>query len=419
MRTALAFAFLLASRSLTAEAPPEEVRLLVEQLAAPDYAVRDQAQRRLRDCGSAAKSALLSVLDSEDVEQRMRAEYLLSEIRRSELWTPSLVRLERRSAPNLDIFRAIAEQTGNPINWERTPKSLDRRIDVDWDGVSYWAALDDASRKARVVAHLYDDPRRGGVVLSHGDPGSYPTSYSGPLRLKLLSARRNLSESLNYGDELIDRQELLELSYALHWEQRFALCRYGGRPRILEATTDAGEDLRIERQAKFAQMPAPRRKRQLAFSSRLRSPSKPARRLKTLRIELELDVAGAFHALEIDRFDPGARAEHAGYALELLQHERDANRTVLAIRWVRPLPYDKINASDMADEYVEVLDAAGASLPFTQHQVLGDRWSVKYVLHVRNKHGEPASMRFSVALLRSARSVEFTFHDVPLPYSRP
>lgn len=397
-------------------APPlEKIRQWVADLADPDFSTRETAQRRLLKLGRLALDPLRAVQDSSDIEQRLRARDILRELDRQSLWEPTRVSRQEKDVLAVDVFRHLADETGNPIHWARSPKSFSQKVDVNWTSVPYWQAIDDLSRLSQIVPRVYDDPSRSGLVLTHGDPGDYPAAYVGPLRLHLLGLRRSTTLGLNLGDRVTDEQDSLELTSMLTWEQRFDLCRYTGRPRIVRALTDADEDLGIERPAAVAMMHLARRQRQLVFSSRIRPPSKPATRFTQLDLEFDFVAAGDFQKLEVKFDATSATTENNGYELELMETKKLTDRIEIVLNWSRPVPYDKMNLTDMADEYLEVLDESEQVLPHSLHQVVGGRESVRYTVHVLEKQGKPTAIRYNVAMLKSERTIRFRFRDVPLP----
>lgn len=389
---------------------------LIEQLADPDYDVREAAQRRLLEIGKPAADLLRRATKSADIEQRLRAEQILRELRRADLWQPSTIQLKLVDAPVLDVFRAIADQSGNPVNWLRSSRSLQTPVSVAWDGAPYWQAIEEASRKGNVVPHWFDDPKRAGAILAHGAVGAYPVAHVGPLRLQLLNAHRLLTDSLNYGDGTNDRQDGLEMNFALQWEQRFALCRYGSKLKLTEARTDAGEDLHIESRVKFGLMHLLRRHRQLMLPVSLRPPTRPAKKLVRIRAEMELVAAGDYETLVVQTTGATTAAHGGGYSLDFLGTKPAGGMRELRFRWTRPYALDAVNVTDLVDENFRILNDAGEEIAFSQHQVLGDRNGVEYVVHVPAK---PAAIEGHVALLRSRRVIDFEFRDVPLPGAPP
>ena len=409
-------AWALAGSAGSQEATPRPAAdRLVDELASPDFTVREQAHRALLKLGPAAEDALRRGAESQDVEQRLRVESILRQVNRHKLWEPAHIDFQCQKAPVLDVFRVIAEQSGNPINWDRSAKTITTPVDIDWKNTIYWQAIDEACRKGNVIARQFDDPNRAGAVLNLGDPGACPVAYAGPLRLTLLSARHALSDSLNYGGGVVDRQEHFNLTFALHWEQRLHLCRYVGRPAVIQAVTETGQDLALAGSSKVGSMHISRRQRQLVLPARLRPPDGSPKRLSRLVVELTLEAAGDFRQFEVKTDEPGCRVEYAGYELELIAMESKQAQWELSLRWTRPIPYDKINATDMVDEHLTILDSGGKPLLFNQRRVVGDKISVRYVLQVQKKRGRPAKLRYHVALLHSPRTVRFTYQDVPLP----
>lgn len=396
-------------------APEEAAAKLVEKLSSDDFKTREAAHKALLEMGESAREALRSAADSEDVEQRLRARSILDELARRDLWEPSRVTLHVRESPVLDVFREIERQTGNPVNWDRSPRSIDRRISIDFDKRTYWEAMDEVTRAGQVAPRPYDDVHLGGVVLTHGFLGKYPVSYQGPLRLRWTNYHRALSQTINFGDGVMDHQDSVTVNFELSWEQRLALCRYTGWPKILEAKTDAGEDLKLELKQRNALMHLARRQRQLTFSSRLRPPRLAAARLEKLRVAFDLVAAGDYQTLAIDSLAEGQIVAREGYELELLSVQEDMSRFEIKLRWSRPAPYDKMNSIEMVDEYLEVYGAGGKLLPVQLQQVHGDRNGARYSVVLPVKHGKPLSLAYKVARLQSRRTVEFSFQDVPLP----
>jgi hypothetical protein len=396
-----------------------DVTRLIEQLAAPEFEVRENAQRQLIELGAVAKPALERALKSPDVEQRLRVQHILAELRREESWEPSLVRLQQVDAPALDVFRAIAEQTKNPVNWNRSAKSLDARVTVNWAGVPYWQAMDELCRQAQAVVAAYTDPAYSGLVINKGGPEQYPTAYHGPTRMRLTALDRMLNQRLNYGDGVLEQQENVSLSFMLHWEQRLALCRYMGRPIVAEALTDAGESLQPKSQMALTLMQLSRGQRHLTFQCRLDPPRKPAKRLTRLRLQLDLVAADSFATLEINGLEPMRTVEVDGYTLEHVETKQLADRWQITLRLTRPKPHDKFNSPTAVDEFLEITNAAGEAIGFHLVKVVGDENTVMYVVHVLKRPDGPVGLRFNVARTLHRRRAEYVFRDVPLISASP
>src|SRR5688572_28763004 len=100
-----------------AEADAEENdQQLVADLADSDFRKREDAHAALRAVGLRAREALQSAAGSQDVEQRVRVLQLLKELKRDDLWAPSIINFHATKSPLIDVLRIIEEQSGNPFN---------------------------------------------------------------------------------------------------------------------------------------------------------------------------------------------------------------------------------------------------------------------------------------------------------------
>jgi hypothetical protein len=395
-------------------ADPPTAAQLVERLASSDYSVREAAQRKLQGMGAAAKPELLAAAKSADVEQRLRVEALLREIRRAELWEPSYVSYEMGDISIAQAFEETVRQSGNKINWERSPKGFDDKIRLQLPRRTYWETLNDICRKANVAVQFYDDPSRLGCILNRGGPGKYPTAYVGPLRMRLQSLRRSLHQELNFGEGVADTQDSLTATLQLHWEQRVALCRYSGRPTVLEARTDSDEDLRIQRRTREFTMPVARRLREIQYSVPLSAPTKPATKLTRFRLAIEAEIAGDFVELSIPLKQAGGVADADGYRLHLERLKRDASGTTCVVRLHRAEPSDsQQNLPDLVDESFTIVNA-GRPLPFNALKTVGTRTSVQYTFTLNGSVDPAAQIRCTAPRLRSRRVAEFVFENVPM-----
>lgn len=394
---------------------PEQIQKLVADLAAADFGRREAAQQQLIELGGAARQALEAVADSADLEQRLRARAILEHLRQRQSWEPSRVRLVAKDQPVADIFRAIADQTGNPIRIVGPRQNAEKRVSITLENVAFWQAIDQVCRQARLSSRVQDDPNRSGVIIAPGDSGNFPTAHEGPLRLRLVAYHRTVNQSLNYGDGTTSVQDSPTLNLELAWEQRFTLCRYAGWAQILEARTDAGEDLKTELRQKNALLQLYRRQHQVTFTPRLAPPTRPATRIGLLRVGILLATATDFQTLALASLTPGEVVERGGYELELQSAKEEATRNSYKLRFSRPIPYDRPNSLENVDEYLEVVGEKGAVLPANLQQVIGNKLSVTYTIFVPKKEGKPTSLRFVVGKIGPERRVEFVFKDVPLP----
>jgi hypothetical protein len=103
---------LLLSARLDGEGPPErgEVRVarLIRELAHPNYAQRQAADRELAGMGDPTRAALQAALADEDLEVRLRAKRLLDRLDLEALWAGSRITVSARDEPAAKVLTAIA-----------------------------------------------------------------------------------------------------------------------------------------------------------------------------------------------------------------------------------------------------------------------------------------------------------------------
>ncbi|QDU63270.1 hypothetical protein Pan216_41480 [Planctomycetes bacterium Pan216] len=392
---------------------------LIKWLGDPDFSVRNQAQRRLIELGASVQAKLQAISGSSDTEQRLRAHEILREIRWREIWKPRTVSLTLEDTPLREVFERIVQQTGCPINFESSSSSaLDRPISVDVVDVPYWKAIDQLSRQAEITPRVFDGIERQGLVLSPGYPGDFPTSYQGPLRLQMRMLERDVDQTVNLGDQNMERHERFNFSLLLTWEQRFQLCRYQPNAEILEATSDTGEDLRPIRSGPKGWLHLTRRQQSLEYVVPLNPPKQPCTSIRSLKLGLDLVGCDEFVTLNIDELpfvSASKSVSEKGYQLEFLGMEETSKHWELGIRLTRPIPYDRPNSTMIADEFLQVIGPDGTVIPHSERQVQGDDLQARYWILVRKSLGRPTGIRYQIATLRSPRRIEFVFDDVNVP----
>jgi hypothetical protein len=401
------------STSFAADDPEK----LVAQLADVDFVVREMAQRKLRELGAAAKDAIEKAITSKDAEQRLRVESLLRELRRDELWTAPKLTFEPGEREVKAAFLELSKRSGNPFNWDRSSHSFNGSVAFTDKPTTYWEALDDLCRQSNTAVHFYDDPNGRGPTLTRGPPGLYPTAYVGPVRFRLQSIRQALQKEIHFGEAEPDVTDNWSVAVQMHWEQRAGLCRYRGRPTILELRTDAGEDLkpiRPERQ-KDVMMPIIRRQRELSFTLSHQPPTKPATKFTLMRFEIDLVLAGDFATLELPIDQTGGVVETDGYRMQLDRYRKEGLATSFQVRITRAEALDtSMNSPDLVDERL-ILVSDGKPVEFSVQQTLGARTQVQYQIRTEQPLAADAKIQLRAPTLRSPRKVEFSFKDVRLP----
>jgi hypothetical protein len=389
---------------------------LVQQLGDPDFTLREAAHRKLADLGADARPSLEKALESKDVELRLRCESLLREVKRDELWVAPKLTFEPGERDVKKAFNELAKASGNPFNWGRSSNSFNGSVAFNAKPTAYWEALDDLCRQSNTAVQFYDDPQGLGATLVRGDAGEYPVSIHGPVRFRLLSIRRMLQREIHFGDAEPEVQDTWSIGLQMNWEQRAALCRYRGRPTILELRTDAGEDLKPLKpeRMKDVMMPIVRRQREISFNLSHQPPTSPATKFTSMRFAIDLTLAGDFITLELPLAHVGRSVETDGYRLTIDSMRKEGPGTTMQVRVSRAETLDVANTPELVDERMALL-SGGKPVEYNVLQTIGGRLQVRYTMVTAQPLAADANVQFRAPRLRAPRRVEFAFKDVPLP----
>src|SRR3954451_3106891 len=129
---------------LVAPEEPPGPGALIDRLASPHSAERSAAAEALERMGAEAVPALRVARQSPDLELRARAAALLDAIEGRSLALPTLVTLDFRDRPIVEVVAAIAERSKIPMVLE--PQGDDRwtsqRISLEGPApLPFWEAL--------------------------------------------------------------------------------------------------------------------------------------------------------------------------------------------------------------------------------------------------------------------------------------
>jgi len=145
---ALASAFLFAAPVFADEkAPPEQIRLSIQNLGNPRFAVREQAARDLIRAGEPALAELKAAVASKDEEVRLRAENIVRIIQaRAENETmiraPKL-RVKFEAKPLDEAIADVNRQTGLTFALDQSALANAKQpVTVDTGDVPYWEAVE-------------------------------------------------------------------------------------------------------------------------------------------------------------------------------------------------------------------------------------------------------------------------------------
>jgi hypothetical protein len=211
---------------------PAAVQLLVEQLGSPDFRKRIEAERRLKEAGSAVVPALRLALGHPNLEVRTRARNLLPLLANSSVITPTRLTLSVKDKTVKDIFAEISKQTGYEIN--AYPSDANARYSFDFKDRIFWEAMDEICRRCNL--HLQQS--YGNLQLRLYSQNRQPAfvNYSGCFRFtaNTLQYYRSVDLTSVAAGEAPSRNENLTLSFTVYSEPKSPLLALG-QPQVTAA----------------------------------------------------------------------------------------------------------------------------------------------------------------------------------------
>ena len=266
---------------------------LVDQLGSQSYMLRNEASEKLAAIGGPTRIALEAAATADDPEVRLRAAELLRRLKVEDLWSPGHVSYQSRNESVGKVLAAIADQTGNFVFLGNQSVSLhDGLVDLDYPSADYWPTVDDICRHSGNGISL-DSGISQGVLIVPASGRACPTAYAGPVRAEITEAMRSESAKIHYNSAKAERIDKLELTLAMHWEDRFRVTAAGVEPVVLEALTDDGKRLSAPAEANKAWRALGRQDRKLSAQVRLSRPSPQVKEIERLVVGWNLVAAGA------------------------------------------------------------------------------------------------------------------------------
>jgi hypothetical protein len=139
---------------------------LIDQLGDSDFRKRDESTRRLEAEGMKAVPALKKALGHPDAEVRRRVYDLIPRIESASFVAPRRVTLQMSNKPLRALFDEMTKQTGQKVEFWTTPNLSQQTHSCDLKDATFWQALDEICREAKLVVQ----PNYGGeerVVLQN------------------------------------------------------------------------------------------------------------------------------------------------------------------------------------------------------------------------------------------------------------
>ncbi|REK09084.1 MAG: hypothetical protein DWQ37_19715 [Planctomycetota bacterium] len=412
--------------TLLAAQPPEgpEVRVarLIKELSDADFTTRRTAYQRLAKLGTQGREQLQAAARDADPEVRLRAGQLLEQLRLEELWAPSLVSLDgSRSAS--EVLEELAKQSGNHVHiGDPYGTFADEKIDVAFDGIAYWEAVDEVCRRTGNRMRPHYDMHTPGVVVSSGSPGDYPKAYSGPVRAQITSAKRHFVEELDYAEGKSDLSHSFHINVQFNWEDQFRIVGYATQPELVEGRTDNHVVISSAQANRASWNATSRGLRQVTSSIKLNPIPVSAQSLQVFTIRWGLIAIGDPAVLELTDLGVGKLHAQDDLTVEIESIESPTDgKVVITLSVLRdlvmPEPYEVVFREydvELFDDQGEPYRVQNLSPALTDSGV-----QLRVTFHGASAKSAPKMLKLHYPRLRARRDVELTFRDVPLPVARP
>ena len=206
------------------------------------------------------------------------------------------------------------------------------------------------------------------------------------------------------------------------WEDRLRVIAYRSQPDLVEAETDTGESLTAVAGSGDNWNVATSGARQVPMEIKIEPPPMAAARLATLRLQWPLVAIGDFASVELDKLVDGTATERDGYEFVIESFAaQDGHKYKLgvAIASDRPLPDPPESLFQEARFELLLEDQRPLRLVEQSNTLEGRAVRSKLVFLAASQDEPPKKLRITYPRLRSQRSLEIVFRDVPLPTARP
>jgi len=255
-----------------------------------------------------------------------------------------------------------------------------------------------------------------------GDPGQFPTAYSGPLRAQITEEVRSFNEKIRFDSGRPETSHTFEMEVNLRWEDHLRLTGFRAQPEVVEAVTDTGVRLASLSVAPNSWNVLAPNERQLTARLKLAPPLVGSHQLDRLSMRWGLVAVGDFASIAVD--DLAARRTCRQDDVELTvesveRHEGGHLELALLVNRDGPLPEPQ---EILFQEYtVELFDGGGRALRLeSQANLMTERGAqMRVTFNGDSQPDSPKTLRLTYPRLRDQREMQLVFRRVPLPTSRP
>jgi hypothetical protein len=405
----------------------DQVAQLVRQLDDRQLAARNEAERKLLELGAPALPLLPEIGDDTPAEIALRVtrvQQKLLEARVAAAAEPTRITLQGADIPLEKVFAEIEKQTGNKIVDYREnfgQEKTDVTVDVDFDNVPFWQALDQVLDQAELTLYPYSGQNGAFVVNRASDAGSRVERalYSGIFRLEPMrfEALRDLRDS---------NMQSLRLYVEVTWEPRlqpFAILQdlsqvsaesdqgpvpVGSQRAMPEATIRTGMST--------AELEIP-----------LELPQRSATKITTLRGKLLALVPGPAEDFRFssppvaERGTPAKRIEQrkagATVTIDRVRKNNAAWEVALRVKFDSPSTALESHRGWILDNAVYFVDAGGRHITpggYEQSRQAKDEVGINYYFDLEDRP-DKLDFVYSTPTTILEMTVDYELHDLPFP----
>jgi len=331
----LLLGYLLSAASAAPDAAfRQEVPRLVRQLDSPQFAQREEAEKKLLEFGPRVLDLLPETGPQTPAEVRQRLARVRQQLQRTLAETAAeaaLVTFQSAQSPAGQVLAAIGRQTGNKIIDDRSASS-DEPIAVRFDKTPFWRALDEVLDKTGLDVYPYGEDRAVQIVprMDRRDPRTARACYRGPFRFEPVQV-------VSLRDLRQPDQGSCKLWLEVAWEPRLRPISLRQRMSEVRAADEHGRPLPAD-QAE-AELEVPVRQGQIAAQLLLplALPPRQVKQIAKVQGTLRAVLPGRTETFRFDRIGTAGRAQQriAGttVVLEEVRKSQDSCEVRIVVRF--------------------------------------------------------------------------------------
>jgi len=407
--------------------PPDDARVaaLIRQLGSLQYSQRKAAFAELAHLGRAGRPQLaVAAARADDLEVRLQAQRLLRELNVERLWAASRVAVQADQTPLPEVIYRLGADSGNwlQIVEKGQEQLVQKSVSLAVSDGRFWPVLDTLCRQTEMRVRPRAEPSGVCLRVEPSRDVQPPTAYAGSIRARLVSARRRLTQSLDFEQDDVDQEHRFEMQLQAHWEAHLRPVAYGSQPLPVRILDEQGHRLTwpgdASRPHDSGWEIVTRGDHQMIAAVALPPPPMAAQKLSLLELSWPIVAVGDVAEVEIPDPSAGKSFDRDDVQVDLEQFDRrPGNRYLVRLRIRRDLVLPEPRQVLLHENAVELLSGDGR--PFYQQSRTAELVDGGARLRITFRPPEPeleaAALKVAYPRLRSRREISLIFRDVPLP----